>query len=81
MYSPVGNNVRVKSDAGGKVLPPFEGQVTLVVKGGGGWQIEAWRYTQKPASAPQDRQRPHLSLGRLLRDLRVGMPMYDPPTP
>jgi len=52
VYSPVGNNVRVKSYAGGKVLPPFEGQVTLVVKGGGGWQIEAWRYTQKPASAP-----------------------------
>jgi creatinine amidohydrolase len=40
------------SDAGGKLLPPFEGQLTLVVKRTGGWLIEAYRYTQKPASAP-----------------------------
>ena len=45
--------LRGLTDAAGKVLPPFEGLVTLVVKGGGGgWQIEAWRYTQKPAAAP-----------------------------
>lgn len=45
--------LRGLSDAAGKILPPFEGQVTLVVRSGGaGWQIEAWRYTQKPAAAP-----------------------------
>jgi creatinine amidohydrolase len=40
------------SDAGGKPLPPFEGQLTLVMKRTAGWLIEAYRYTQKPAAAP-----------------------------
>jgi creatinine amidohydrolase len=41
------------SDSSGKVLPPFEGLCTLVVKrAGGGWMIEAYRYTQKQAAAP-----------------------------
>jgi creatinine amidohydrolase len=45
--------LRGVSDAGGKPLPIFEGLMTLVMgRGSGGWAIEAYRYTQKPASAP-----------------------------
>jgi creatinine amidohydrolase len=45
--------LRGVSDSGGKTLPAFEGLCTLVVKRGGGrWQIEAYRYTQKPAPTP-----------------------------
>jgi creatinine amidohydrolase len=42
------------SDASGNALPTFEGLLTLVVKrsGEGGWLVEAYRYTQKPAAAP-----------------------------
>ena len=40
-------------DAAGKPLPTFEGFMTLVMgRGPAGWAIEAYRYTQKPASAP-----------------------------
>ena len=40
-------------DASGKPLPTFEGFMTLVMgRGATGWAIEAYRYTQKPASAP-----------------------------
>jgi creatinine amidohydrolase len=40
-------------DAGGKLLPTYEGLLTLVMgRGAGGWAIEAYRYTQKPAAAP-----------------------------
>jgi creatinine amidohydrolase len=40
-------------DASGKALPTFEGLLTLVMaRGPNGWAIEAYRYTQKPASAP-----------------------------
>ena len=40
-------------DAGGKPLPTFEGLLTLVMgRGQNGWAIEAYRYTQKPTSAP-----------------------------
>jgi creatinine amidohydrolase len=40
-------------DAGGKPLPTFEGLLTLVMgRGPAGWAIEAYRYTQKPTSAP-----------------------------
>jgi hypothetical protein len=40
-------------DAGGKPLPTFEGLLTLVIgRGPTGWAIEAYRYTQKPTSAP-----------------------------
>lgn len=45
--------LRGVSDSTGKVLPAFEGLCTLVVKRAAtGWQIEAYRYTQKPAAAP-----------------------------
>jgi creatinine amidohydrolase len=44
--------LRGLSDAGGKALPTFEGQLTLVMKRTAGWLIEAYRYTQKPAAAP-----------------------------
>ena len=44
--------LRGVSDAGGKMLPPFEGLLTLVLKRTGAWFIEAYRYTQKPAPAP-----------------------------
>ena len=44
--------LRGVSDAGGKLLPTFEGLCTLVVKRAGGWLIEAYRYTQKPAAVP-----------------------------
>ena len=44
--------LRGVSDAGGKLLPSFEGQLTLVMKRTGGWYIEAYRYTQKPAAVP-----------------------------
>jgi uncharacterized protein (TIGR02246 family) len=45
--------LRRVSDATGRTLPPFEGQATLVVKrSGGGWQIEAYRYTIKDSPAP-----------------------------
>jgi creatinine amidohydrolase len=41
-------------DATGKPLPTYEGLLTLVMgrSPGGGWAIEAYRYTQKPAAAP-----------------------------
>lgn len=40
-------------DVGGKELPMFEGQATLVVRrAGDGWMIEAYRYTLKPPAAP-----------------------------
>ena len=42
--------LRGVTDAAGKALSTFEGQVSLVVKrSGGGWQIDAYRYTIKPA--------------------------------
>jgi creatinine amidohydrolase len=44
--------LRGVSDSTGKALPVFEGQCTLVVKRAAGWQIEAYRYTQKAAAAP-----------------------------
>ena len=44
--------LRGVSDANGKTLPTFEGQLTLVMKRTGGWAIEAYRYTQKPTPAP-----------------------------
>jgi creatinine amidohydrolase len=44
--------LRGVSDSAGKPLPTFEGLCTLVVQRKGGWQIEAYRYTQKPAAAP-----------------------------
>jgi len=46
--------LRGVTDAGGKPLPTFEGLLTLVMGRGPttGWAIEAYRYTQKPASAP-----------------------------
>ena len=44
--------LRGVSDSAGKLLPTFEGLFTLVVQRTGGWQIEAYRYTQKPAAAP-----------------------------
>ena len=44
--------LRGVSDAGGKPLPAFEGQFTLVMKRTGSWYIEAYRYTQKPAPVP-----------------------------
>ena len=44
--------LRGVSDAGGKMLPSFEGLFTLVMKRTGAWYIEAYRYTQKPAAAP-----------------------------
>jgi creatinine amidohydrolase len=42
------------SDTSGNALPTFEGFLTLVVKrvSEGGWLVEAYRYTQKPAAAP-----------------------------
>jgi creatinine amidohydrolase len=41
------------SDTSGNALPTFEGLLTLVVKRTeGGWLVEAYRYTQKPAAAP-----------------------------
>jgi creatinine amidohydrolase len=44
--------LRGVSDASGKTLPPFEGLFTLVMRRTGAWSIEAYRYTQKPATAP-----------------------------
>ena len=44
--------LRGVTDAGGKILPTFEGQLTVVMKRNAGWQIEAYRYTQKPAPGP-----------------------------
>jgi uncharacterized protein (TIGR02246 family) len=44
--------LRGVSDANGKALPAFEGQLTVVLKRTGGWAIEAYRYTQKPTPAP-----------------------------
>ena len=44
--------LRGVSDASGKMMPTFEGQLTLVMKRTGGWGIEAYRYTQKPTPAP-----------------------------
>jgi creatinine amidohydrolase len=44
--------MRGVTDTGGAALPTFEGLVTLVMsRAGGGWSIEAYRYTQKPAAA------------------------------
>ncbi len=40
-------------DTGGKPLSTYEGLLTLVMgRGTGGWAIEAYRYTQKPAAVP-----------------------------
>ena len=44
--------LRGVTDAAGKILPTFEGQLTVVMKRNAGWQIEAYRYTQKPAPVP-----------------------------
>ena len=44
--------LRGVSDSGGKPLPAFEGQATLVVKRTGTWLIEAYRYTLKPTPVP-----------------------------
>jgi creatinine amidohydrolase len=45
--------MRGVTDASGKVLPVFEGLLTLVVrKAAESWLIEAYRYTQKPGAAP-----------------------------
>lgn len=45
--------LRGVTDANGKSLPTFEGLLTLVMgRGQNGWAIEAYRYTQKPTSAP-----------------------------
>ncbi|MFL6278648.1 MAG: creatininase family protein [Vicinamibacterales bacterium] len=45
--------LRGVTDAGGKLLPTFEGLLTLVLaRGPNGWAIEAYRYTQKPAAVP-----------------------------
>jgi creatinine amidohydrolase len=44
--------LRGLSDASGKTMSPFEGLLTLVMKRTGAWHIEAYRYTQKPATAP-----------------------------
>ena len=43
--------LRGVSNAAGKVLPTFEGQCTLVLRGGPGWAIEAYRFTIKPSTA------------------------------
>jgi creatinine amidohydrolase len=41
--------LRGLSDAGGKPLPDYKGQATLVVKrSGGAWRIDAYRYTIEP---------------------------------
>jgi creatinine amidohydrolase len=45
--------LRGVSDPSGKPLPPFEGQLTLVMKRTRGWLIEAYRYTQKPTPVPR----------------------------
>ena len=45
--------LRGVSDPAGKALPTFEGLLTLVMsRASGGWAIEAYRYTQKPAAVP-----------------------------
>lgn len=45
--------LRGVSDTAGKPLPTYEGLATLVVKRvGGGWLIEAYRYTIKPTPVP-----------------------------
>lgn len=45
--------MRKVTDAAGRPVPDFEGQATLVVsRGEGGWKIDAYRYTIKPAAAP-----------------------------
>jgi hypothetical protein len=45
--------LRDVTDTSGKLLPTFEGLLTLVmVRGPSGWAIEAYRYTQKPTAAP-----------------------------
>lgn len=45
--------LRGVSDEKGKPLPTFEGQFTIVARRGGeGWLIEAYRYTQKPSAVP-----------------------------
>jgi creatinine amidohydrolase len=45
--------MRGVTDTTGTALPTFEGLLTLVLSRGlEGWTIEAYRYTQKPASAP-----------------------------
>jgi creatinine amidohydrolase len=45
--------LRAVTDAGGKLLPTFEGLLTLVMgRSAGPWAIEAYRYTQKPAAVP-----------------------------
>ena len=45
--------LRGVTDPGGRVLPPFEGVCTLVMRRlAGEWLIEAYRYSQKPSAAP-----------------------------
>jgi creatinine amidohydrolase len=45
--------LRGVTDTAGKPLPTFEGLLTLVMsRASGGWAIEAYRYTQKPAAVP-----------------------------
>ena len=45
--------LRGVTDTSGKLLPTFEGLLTLVMgRSAGGWAIEAYRYTQKPTAAP-----------------------------
>lgn len=45
--------LRGVTDTAGKLLPTFEGLLTLVMsRASGGWAIEAYRYTQKPAAVP-----------------------------
>ncbi|HEX6976528.1 MAG TPA: SgcJ/EcaC family oxidoreductase, partial [Vicinamibacterales bacterium] len=45
--------LRNVTDTAGKLMSPFEGQATLVLKrAGGAWLIEAYRYTIKPTPVP-----------------------------
>ena len=45
--------LRGVTDPAGKILPTFEGLLTLVMsRASGVWAIEAYRYTQKPAAVP-----------------------------
>ena len=45
--------MRGVTDANGRLLPTFEGLLTMVMgRGSGLWAIEAYRYTQKPAASP-----------------------------
>ena len=44
--------LRGVNDPGGKPLPTYEGQCTLVLHKAGNWLIEAYRYTIKPTATP-----------------------------